>query len=99
MISQHPVALIPMGHGIKGRTAASWFLGPDGCLSGNYAISQRAWILVIFVSRQLMIIIGYDILAVTGHFTTQVIYLITLGIPMLNEKRLFYMERLHSVVK
>ncbi len=44
MISQHPVSLILMGHGIK-ATVASWFLGPDGCLVVNYAMSQWVWIL------------------------------------------------------
>ena len=29
------------------RPVASWFQGPDGCLIGNYAISQWVWVLAI----------------------------------------------------
>ncbi len=72
-ISQHPVSLTLMGHGIKARThtcqsnrvihnsstagapettqlAASWFLGPNSCLVGNYAIPKHVWVHAIIHS-------------------------------------------------
>ena len=44
--------LIPIGHGIKARThtcwpAVLWFLDHISSLAGNYAISQRVWVLAI----------------------------------------------------
>ncbi len=64
-ISQHPVTLIPMSHGIKARShtqsdhqgprkfirpANLWFLDWDGHLIRNYVISQWVWILAIIIT-------------------------------------------------
>ena len=41
------------------EAVALWFLGPNGCLVGNYAVSQRVWVLVLITSESLAVLRAY----------------------------------------